>query len=357
MTHFIKRAFILIFLAAAPALAAEPSIAVVGLVHSHVWGHLNKMVKNQPARLVGVAETIPDLIAEAKRRGVREELIHADWRRMLEQTQPLMVWAFVENNRHREIVEFCAPRKIHVLFEKPLASTFKDAVAVRALARKHGIQVMTNYQMAWWPSNYAAKRLVDEGALGEVFRVRGIVGHGGPGGPTGLNKHFFEWLTDPVKNGAGALVDFGCYNALWSLWFLGRPESVFAHANQLRPAEFPRVEDNSVMVLNYKKGVALLEGSWDLPRSFQEVEIFGRGGSLQVTRVAVELRKSGGAPEQVKLAPLAAGYEEPIAAMLRQIETGQESSPLTSLELNVAVVEILDAAKESIRTGRAVRIR
>lgn len=347
----------LFLLAAAPALAAEPTIAVVGLVHSHVWGHLNKMVSNQPARLVGVAETIPDLVAEAKRRGVREELIHADWRRMLADTKPLMVWAFVENNRHREIVEFCAPRKIHVLFEKPLASTYRDALAIRDLARKHGIQILTNYQMAWWPSNYAAKRLIDQGALGEVFRVRGIVGHGGPGGATGLNKYFFEWLTDPVKNGAGALVDFGCYNALWSLWFLGRPGSVFAHANQLRPGEFPKVEDNSVMMLNYKKGVALLEGSWDLPRSFQDVEIFGREGSLHVTRAAVELRRGRGAPEQVKLEPLAAGYEEPIAAMIRQIETGKEASPLTSLELNAAVVEILDAAKESIRTGRAVRIK
>jgi predicted dehydrogenase len=354
---FFRLAWSLPLLAAFPAFAAEPSIAVVGLVHSHVWGHLDKMAANRPARLVGVAETAPDLIAEAKKRGVKDELIHADWRKMLEQTKPLIVWAFVENNRHREIVEFCAPRKIHVMFEKPLASTYRDALAIRDLARKHGIQVLTNYQMAWWPSNYAARKLAAEGAVGEVFRIRGIVGHGGPGGPTGLNKHFFEWLTDPVKNGAGALVDFGCYNALWSLWYLGRPQSVFAHSNQLRPDEFPKVEDNSVMMLNYPKGVALLEGSWDLPRSFQDLEIFGRQGSIYMTRAAVELRKGRGQPESVKLEPLAPGYEEPIAAMIRQIETGQEASPLTSMDLNAAVVEILDAAKESIRTGRAVRLK
>lgn len=348
---------ILAALLAAPAVAAEPTIAVVGLVHSHVWGHLNKMIKNEPARLVGVAETVPELIAEAKKRGVNDDLFHADWRKMLDEKKPLMVWAFVENNRHREIVEFCAPRKIHVLFEKPLASTYKDAVAIRDLAKKHGIQILTNYQMAWWPSNYAAKKLAEQGALGEVFRVRGVVGHGGPGGPTGLNKYFFEWLTDPVKNGAGALVDFGCYNALWSLWYLGRPESVFAHANQLRPAEFPKVEDNSVMMLNYKKGVALLEGSWDLPRSFQDLEVFGRQGSLYMTRAAVEYRKGRGAAENVPLEALPAGYEEPIAAMIKQIETGKEASPLTSIDLNAGVVEILDAAKESIRTGRAVRLK
>ena len=342
---------------ALPALAAEPTIAVVGLVLSHGWGHWNRMVQDQPAKLVGVAETEPELIAEAKKRGVRDELIHADWRKMLEENKPLMVWAFVENNRHREIVEFCAPRKIHVLFEKPLASTYKDAVAIRDLAKKHGIQILTNYQMAWWPSNYAAKKVAEQGVLGEVFRVRGVVGHGGPGGPKGLNKYFFNWLTDPVKNGAGALVDFGCYNALWSLWYLGRPESVFAHVNQLRPEEFPKVEDNSVMMLNYKKGVALLEGSWDLPGSFQDLEVFGRQGSLYMTRASVEVRKGRGPAEAVALESLAPGFEEPIAAMIKQIETGKEASPLTSIDLNAGVVEILDAAKESIRTGRAVRLK
>lgn len=338
-------------------MAAEPTIAVVGLVHSHAWGYLNRMAANQPARLVGVAETIPELIAEAKKRGVKDELIHADWRKMLDQTKPMMVWAFVENYRHLEIVEYCAPRKIHVIFEKPLASTYKDAVAIRNLARKHGIHIMTNYQMAWWPSNYAARKMAADGALGEVFRIRGIVGHGGPGNATGLNKWFFEWLTDPVKNGAGALVDFGCYNALWSLWYLGRPESVFAHSNQLRPAEFPKVEDNSVMMLNYKRGVAILEGSWDLPRSFQDLEVFGRDGSVYMSRAQLEYRKGRGQAQNMPLEPLPAGSEEPIAAMIKQIETGKEASPVTALEINAGVVEILDAAKESIRTGRAVRLK
>ena len=80
------------------------------------------------------------------------------------------------------------------------------------------------------------------------MRLHGIVGHGGPGSSGARNQYFFEWLTDPVKNGAGALMDFGCYNALWSLWYLGRPESVFAQVNQLRPQTFPKVEDTSSMM-------------------------------------------------------------------------------------------------------------
>ncbi len=276
---------------ALPLAAQEYKIAVIGMVHGHVWGHLGKMIKGEPAKLVGIAEREPELVAEARKRGAADVRFFDDYRKMLDETKPDMVWAFVENNRHREIAEACAPRKIHLIFEKPLAATYEDALAIRLLARKHGIQVMTNYQMAWWPANYAAKAQADAGAIGRVWRLRGVVGHGGPGGPTGLNRFFFNWLTDPVKNGAGALMDFGCYNALWSLWYLGRPESVYASVNQLRPETFPKVEDNSTMILRYRNGVGIFEGSWDLPRSFQDLAIFGIGGSLYMKNGSVELRK------------------------------------------------------------------
>ena len=337
------------------ASAAEHTIAVVGLVHSHVWGHLGKMVQGKPARLVGVAETAPELVAEAKKRGVAGELFHSDWRKMIDAVKPEIVWAFVENNRHLEIVQYCAPRRIHVIFEKPLASTWKDSVAIRDLARKHGIFVMCNYQMAWWPTSYAARQAVASGELGDVWRIRGIVGHGGPGGPTGLNKYFFEWLTDPVKNGAGALVDFGCYNALWSLWYLGRPDSVFAQVNHLRPETFPKVEDNSTLILSYKNGVALLEGSWDLPRGFQDLEVFGLRGSLYMTSGKVELRK-GRETRDVPIEPLAAERAEPIARMIHAIRSGQPIDGLTALDINVGVVEIIEAAKMSVKTGRAIKL-
>jgi predicted dehydrogenase len=334
-------------------LAAQEKIAVVGLVHSHVWGHLDKMIKGNPAKLVGIAETIPELIAEAKKAGAADDLFHSDYRKMLDATKPDIVWAFVPNNRHLEIVQACAPRKIHVIFEKPLASTYKDALAIRDLANKHGIYVMTNYQMAWWAANYTAKAQADAGVLGKVWRLRGIVGHGGPGSQGARSKYFFDWLTDPVENGAGALMDFGCYNALWSLWYMGRPQSVFAHVNHLRPETFPKVEDNSTMILSYKDGVGLFEGSWDLPRSFQELEIFGFQGSLLMRNGSVEVRKRRDV-ENVPLTALPPERAEPIAYMIHCIREKKAPEGLVALDLNLGVNEIIEAAKQSVKTGKAV---
>jgi len=356
MIRNLTALWILSFSLAAALSAQDTKIAVVGLVHSHVWGHLGTILKGQHATLAGIAETVPELIAEAKRRGAPESAFHADWREMIDQTKPAIVWAFVENNRHLEIVEYCAPRKVHVMFEKPLASEWRDALKIRDLARKHSIEVMTNYQMAWWAPNYAAKKLADSGELGRVWRLRGVVGHGGPGGPTGLNKWFFNWLTDPVQNGAGSLMDFGCYNALWSLWYLGRPETVYAQTNQLRPETFPKVEDNSTMILKYKNGVGLFEGSWDLPRSFQDLEVFGLGGSVYMTREAIKVRKGRGAEESPAVEPLPAERAEPIAYMVDRVRNRQPLDGPVALDINVDVVEIIEAAKRSVATGAAVKL-
>jgi predicted dehydrogenase len=335
-----------------PAFAQDYKIAVIGLVHSHAWGHLPRMIKGDPAKLVGITETEPELIAEAKKKGSTVP-IYSDYKKMLDETKPDIVWSFVENNRHLEIVQACAPRGIHVIFEKPLASTYKDAVAIRTLANKHGIKILTNYQMAWWPANYTAKAQADAGALGRVWRVRGIVGHGGPGS-TGVGKYFFDWLTDPVKNGAGALMDFECYNALWSLWYMGKPETVYAQVNHLRPETFPKVEDNSTMVLHYKNGVGLFEGSWDLPNSYQEVEVFGPSGSVFMKNGKVEVRKSKESASEIAIAPLPPERSEPIAYMVYCIREKKPIEGLTALDINVDVAQIIEAAKQSVKTGAAV---
>jgi len=352
----MKRLFLLTFSWMALAAAQDVKIAVIGLQHSHVWGHLPKMIAGKPARLVGIAETNAALIAEAKKMGAADAIVFAGAARMLDETKPDIVWAFTPNNDHVRIVKLCAPRKINVMFEKPLASTLADARAIRDLAKKSGIVVLTNYQMAWWPTNYMAKAKAEAGALGKVWRLRGVVGHGGPGSQGPRNQYFFEWLTDPVKNGAGSLMDFGCYNALWSLWYMGKPESVYGHVNHLRPETFPKVEDNSTMILSYKNGVGLFEGSWDLPRSFQDLEVFGLEGSLLMTRDRLEVRKGRQPGDEVPIQPLAPENAEPIAHMIAAIREKKPLNPMVALDINVDVVEIIDALKMSVKSKAAVKL-
>lgn len=353
---------ILLLLLLAPSLGAQQpapfKIAVIGLVHSHVWGHLTTMLEGENATLVGVSEPNSELVAEAHKAGVRDDLFFTNYEKMLDQTKPDIVWAFVENNRHLEIAKACAPRHINLIFEKPLASNYADAKQIEALAAKYKVRVMTNYQMAWWPTNYSAKRAVDAGEIGTIYRLHGIVGHGGPGSDGPRNKYFFDWLTDPVKNGGGALMDFGCYNALWSLWYLGEPDTVYATVNHLRPERFPKVEDNATIVLHYPKAIGIFEGSWDLPRSYQDLEVFGRPGetppgSLHMSRAKVEVQH-GRETKTLPQETLAPENSEPVAYMASCIRSNSPIAGLTAIDINVKVIRIIDLAKESVKTGRAV---
>jgi predicted dehydrogenase len=360
-TKFFQLAFL--SLLCFPLAAREPAkykIAVIGLVHSHVWGHLATMVEGKTATLVGVSEPNPELVAEAKKAGVPDNLFYPDYKKMLDEVKPDIVWAFVENNRHLEVAKECAPRHVNLIFEKPTASSFADAKQIQALAQKYNIRVMTNYQMAWWPSNYVAKDAVDRGDIGTVYRLHGVVGHGGPGSDNVRNKVFFDWLTDPVKNGAGALMDFGCYNALWSIWYLGMPQTVYATALHLRPERFPKVEDAATLVLSYPHAVGIFEGSWDLPRSFQDLEVFGRPdtkppGSVYMTHAGVVLQQ-GRNKQDLKVDPLPPAEAEPVAYMVSRIEANKPIEGMTALDINVKVIRIIDLAKESIKTGRQVHV-
>jgi len=356
--------FILLTLLSFPLAAQQPAqykIAVIGLVHSHVWGHLATMIEGKSATLVGVSEPNPELVAEAKKAGVSDSLFYPDYKKMLEQVKPDIVWAFVENNRHLEIARECLPRHINLIFEKPTAATYAEAKQIQALAQKYNVRVMTNYQMAWWPSNYAAKDAVDHGDIGTIYRLHGVVGHGGPGSEGPRNKFFFDWLTDPVKNGAGALMDFGCYNALWSIWYLGMPKTVYATALHLRPDRFPKVEDAATLVLTYPSAVGIFEGSWNLPRSMQDLEIFGRPdgtkppGSIYMTHGGV-LMQVGKTKTELKIDPLPPDESEPVAYMVSHIQSGKPIEGLTGIDINVKVIQIIDLAKESIRSGRAITV-
>jgi predicted dehydrogenase len=151
-------------------------------------------------------------------------------------------------------------------------------------------------------------------------------------------------------------MDFGCYNALWSLWYLGKPETVFAQVSHLRPETFPRVEDTSSMILQYKNGVGVFEGSWDLPRSFQDLEVFGLKGSVYMTQRGVEMKQAKGAAKQLPLEALPPERSEPLAYMISAMRGKKAIEGLVALDINVGVNEIIEAAKMSVKSGQAVKL-
>lgn len=337
-------------------------LAVAGLSHSHVrW--LLRDWRRADLNVCGFWEPDPRLSSRyAKEFGIPDELIFADLGEMLAAAQPEAVAAFGPVFDHLRVVEACAPREVHVMVEKPLAVNGEHAERMAALARKHRIHLITNYETTWYATTYAAKRLaVEEAALGPVRKIVAHDGHHGPA-EIGVSDDFLAWLTDPVLNGGGAVVDFGCYGANLITWLMdgAEPETVTAVLQTLKPDVYPRVDDEATIILTYPGAQGIIQGSWNWPVSRKDMEVYGRDGYLIAAgRQTLRRRMRGEDAETVEqLPPAPAVVADPfkyLAAVVRGEETVIPGN-LWSLENNLTVVRILDAARQSAREERTVRL-
>jgi len=344
-----------------PVSAAAPfRLALAGLTHDHVQGF-----HRSPRRhidLVGIAE--PNAALRAKfgaEHAIPLETMFDNLPAMLDAANPEAVCAFGSIFEHLAVVEACAPRGIHVMVEKPLAVSPAHAARMAELARQHGIHLITNYETTWYASNHDVIARAGAGDIGAVLKVVIHDGHRGPR-EIGCSEEFLAWLTDPVANGAGALVDFGCYgaNLMTRLMQGARPLSVIAVAQQFKPAIYPKVDDEATIVLRYERAVAIIQASWNWAVSRKDMEVYGETGYLVAAEATtVRERHSDDAPETVtQLAPLAAPNDDPfeqLAALVRG-EITLSRDDLGELENNLLVVDILDAARRSAASGTAVSL-
>ncbi len=331
-------------------------MAIVGLVHSHAWGHLRSIAGNPAVEVVAIADRNAELRALAAK-DVPGAALYDDYRKMLDEKKPQGVWSFVENDRHLEVTRECASRGIPVMFEKPMAATYEQAREMADIARKNKIQLMINYQMAWWPANYAAYDFAKGGSLGKVWRVRSVIGHGGPA-PSDPNdvrgQIFWSWLNDE-KRGGGALIDFTCYGAVWLRWYLGMPKSVFAITTHTRPETYKTNTNAAVLAAFPDNGVGIIEGSWDLPRSFQDLEIFGNKGSFYLTSRSVEAWV-GRDKKELTLGTLEGARHDPVSCFIDAVRTGKLTVEMVSPEFNLDVMQIVEAARLSAASGKPVAL-
>ena len=360
----MKTRFILLFILIASQIFAQKPVrlAVAGLSHGHVGWAFNRTDKKD-TELVGIYETNPELVNRfSEKYKIDKKLFYSDLNKMLEEVKPDAVSAFGPINEHITVVRACAPRKIHVMVEKPLATTFADAKEMQSLAAKNDIHVLTNFETSWYASNQYVNKLVEEGKLGDIRKVIVNDGHEGPK-EIGTSKEFFSFLTDPVQNGAGALTDFGCYGANLMTWLLKgeRPLSVTAVTNQNKPDIYPKVDDEATIILQYPKAQCIIQGSWNWSFARKDMEVYGnKGYAIAVNATTVRQRLAVKSPEEtLKIDPRPAPFADPFS-VLADVVQGRlklDKNDLYGLPVNVTVVEILEAAKVSAKTGKTVKLK
>ncbi|GHV41262.1 hypothetical protein FACS1894179_09060 [Bacteroidia bacterium] len=360
----VKIFFLTIFISVVVIVSAQNDkplrLGVAGLSHGHTWEVLSRLDRGD-FEVVGIAEKNKALwnnkTLSAK---VGREAFYENLEEMLDKTKPEAVIVYESIYDHLRVIEACAPRGIHVMVEKPLSTTTAQAKRIEELARKYHIMVLTNYETTWYPSNHKTYGLIkDEGAIGNISRINIYDGHQGPV-EIGCSPEFLEWLTDPVLNGGGAVIDFGCYGVNLSTWLMNgrKPTSVYATLQHLKPQVYPKVDDDATIVLKYPNATTLIMASWNWPVGRKDMHIYGDKGyiyqdnatDMRVYRDKKESGFSAGAlPE-----PYNDSFRYLKAAVRGELEV--KPTDLSSLENNMIVVEILEAAIKSSKTGKEVNL-
>jgi predicted dehydrogenase len=243
------------------------------------------------------------------------------------------------------------------MMEKPLAVSAAHGRAIARAAARGKIQVLVNYETTWYPSNQALWRLVkEERALGDIRKLVAHHGHRGPK-EIGVGPEFLAWLTDPRLDGGGALYDFGCYGANLATWLMDnqRPLSVTAVTQTFKPHIYSKVDDEASIVLTYPRAQAIVQASWNWPFSRKDLEVYGESGQAFAWRSDEARQRLPGKPETaLPTPPLAAPYHHPLDHLQAVLRGQIPPHPLSSLDNNLIVTEILDAARTSARTRRTV---
>ena len=360
----MKNFILVLALLCSSIMQAQPvRLAVAGISHGHNAWILGR--KNDAAvQLVGIYETNKELVKKMMDKfHLDPALFYDDMNTMLEKTKPEGVLGFGTTLQHLGVVEACAPKGIHVMVEKPLATTVADAEKMIALARKHQILLLTNFETSWYPTtdkSYALTR--DTSFMGPIRKVVVHDGHEGPK-EIGVSKEFFEWLTDPVQNGGGALMDFGCYGAnLMTLLMNGSmPISVTAVTSQFKPHIYPKVEDEATIILQYPDAQCIIQASWNWPFARKDMAIYGRSGYI-ITKDNNQMKAKGKVGSEIDYKLTAQETNTYTSPFLYFADAIRKKITIPaygaySMENNLIVVKILEAARNAAKSGKTIFLK
>jgi predicted dehydrogenase len=356
-------------------------VGVIGFAHMHINGILAQFSKHPKVQLVAGADTVPLRPEVREARNTRSwNMKHAltalglpkaydDYEKMLAQEEFEIIICCAENARHAEVVEACAARGVHVIVEKPMASSQEHAVRMANASQSAGTTLLINWPMTWATYARKTKALVDEGVIGRVLEIKWRGGHTGPLGAgvrhpgvdnaatamSGEERGATWWHQQDT--GGGTMLDYCCYGCMVSRWVIGEQATAALGMRANLDSPWGDAEDNAAMLVRFPQAMGLFEGSWTtLDHGVPTGPIvYGTDGTLVVDSKAdpsrVRLEQGGGETSFYDVDPLPAGRTNIAEEFIHHLDTGEPVHPTLETAFNLEVMAILDAGIRSAQSG------
>lgn len=349
-------------------------IAGINFDHMHM-GDLLRLVHAHPqAEIVGVCDADPHRTADAAAKfQIPSERRYTDFRKCLEETQPDIVLLCPKTGEHGKYVEWVAPYNVHILVEKPMASTLADADAMIRAMEATGKTLVINWPLAWYPPHVTTHRLITEGVIGEVLEVHYYDGNRGPlhhiadkvaidAQEAARQKSESWWYRK--ESGGGSLLDYLGYGVTLGTWFHGgrAPIEVTTIVDEIPGLE---VDEHSVTVARYAYGLSKYETRWGAftdpwthqPQPKCGFVVVGKQGTISSYDYEPTIRiQTADHPEAYDLPvdTLLPPYQNPIQYLIHCIATGEPVTGPLSPALCRIGQQIVETAVQSAQAKRTL---
>ena len=348
-------------------------IAAIGFAHVHMTDTLKLFAEyGDRFEFAAAADIKPKIQSPCREKGTRTEQLretvenygfkkYDNYETLLEENQIDLALVCSENALHPAVMEKILRKGIHVVVEKPLAVSMEGALRIARASRESGAKAITNWPSAWYPAVRTAKKLVDSGAIGKLFkfsyRNQDSQGPFSYGQSLTDTEKGLEWWYQ-ADAGGGSMLDYCCYGACMASWFIGpAPQAAYGiKANFDSP--YGSADDYSAITVRFPGAVALLEGSWTTVNSGvpNGPLLYGLEGTIVVRLngdVEVYKKRHTETPDEIiRAEPLPQGRETLAKETLHHLDTGEPLFPMLDLPLNMAAVSILDAGARSALSGK-----
>lgn len=350
-------------------------VAGINFDHMHMGDLLREVHEHPNCEIVGVCHTERERMESSiDKFAIPGERIFDDYKQCMEQSQPDIVILCPSTATHGEWVQKIAPYNVHILLEKPFAASLPEADGMIAAMSNTDKRFAINWPLRWYPPHVTAKRLIDEGMIGDVIEVHYYDGNRGPlfhrDGKEETDDEYRARKQDSwfyQKNeGGGSLLDYLGYGVTLGTWYLdGRaPTEVTCVVDDPEGLE---VDEHSITVCKYDFGLSKFETRWGTftdpwtlqPQPKCGFVIKGRAGTISSYDYEESVRvQTHDHPEGlvIPVDRLDAPHRSPVEYFVHAIETGELISGPLSPEICRIGQQIVDSAVLSAAEKRTVSL-
>ena len=225
----------------------EQKILNVGVISCSgmAQSHMLAVKAHERARLAAICDVDEEKLRQAGEK-LEVDARYTDYHELLRHPGLDAVIIVTPDQLHREMVEAALDAGLHVLCEKPLALTREDLSAIVAAGKKSDRKLMVGQICRFTPGFVAAKKLVDEGQIGELYFVESEYAHD-------YQQILSEngWRSDPIRNG---VVGGGCHAVDLLRWLAGDPTEVTAYGTH-KMLPIVHYDDCTIAILKFPGNV------------------------------------------------------------------------------------------------------